>query len=53
MYPIEKDKFLMNFLGKTLLEWQIDTAKKAGLNEFIVIGNNNNIEKIPKTAMTR
>ncbi len=46
MYPIEKDKFLMNFLGKTLIERQIDAAKETGLSEFIVIGNTKNIGKL-------
>ena len=37
MFPITEDKFLLKFLGKTLLEHQIETAKKAGLTEFVFV----------------
>ncbi len=43
MYPLTEDKFLLNFLGKTLLEHQIDMAKKAGLTQFVIVGNPRNI----------
>ena len=43
MFPITEDKFLLKFLGKTLLEYQIETAKQAGLTEFAVVGNPQNI----------
>ena len=46
MFPITEDKFLLKFLGKTLLEHQIETAKQAGLTEFAVVGNPQNIGKI-------
>lgn len=46
MMPLSEDKFLLKFLGKTLLHHQVDQARKAGLNEFIFIGNPNNIDKI-------
>jgi len=48
MFPITEDKFLLKFLGKTLLEHQIETAKEAGLTEFIIVGNPQNISKIEK-----
>lgn len=53
MFPITEDKFLLDFLGKTLLEHQMETAKEAGLNHFLIIGNPTNIEQIEQiTKMT-
>ena len=46
MFPITEDKFLLDFLGKTLLEHQMETAKEVGLKQFLVIGNPRNIEQI-------
>ncbi len=46
MFPITEDKFLLKFLGKTLLEHQIETAKGAGLTEFVIVGNPKNINRI-------
>jgi len=46
MFPITEDKFLLKFLGKTLLEHQVELAKKTGLTEFIIVGNHGNIERI-------
>jgi len=46
MFPIAEDKFLLDFLGKPLLEHQIRTACEAGLSHFVVIGNPENIAKI-------
>ena len=46
MFPITEDKFLLNFLGKTLLEYQMDIAKQAGFNQFLIIGNQVNMEQI-------
>ena len=46
MYPLTKDKFILGFLGKTLLEHQIDTAKKVRLNRFVIVGNPENIGTI-------
>ena len=43
MFPLTEDKCLLKFLGKTLLEHQIDTAKEAGLTDFIIVGNSQNI----------
>jgi len=50
MFPITEDKFLLKFLGKTLLEHQIETAKGAGLTEFIIVGNSQNISKIEEVV---
>ncbi len=46
MFPITEDKFLLDFLGKPLLEHQIKTAREAGLSHFVIIGNPENIAKI-------
>jgi bifunctional UDP-N-acetylglucosamine pyrophosphorylase/glucosamine-1-phosphate N-acetyltransferase len=46
MFPITEDKFLLRFLGKTLLEHQIETAKEAGLTEFVIVGNPQNMNRI-------
>jgi NDP-sugar pyrophosphorylase family protein len=46
MFPIAEDKFLLDFLEKPLLEHQIKLACEAGLSQFVVIGNPENIAKI-------
>jgi len=46
MFPITEDKFLLDFLEKPLLEHQIKLACEAGLSQFVVIGNPENIAKI-------
>jgi NDP-sugar pyrophosphorylase family protein len=46
MFPIAEDKFLLDFLGKPLLQHQIEVAGKAGLSHFVIIGNPDNIDKI-------
>jgi len=46
MFPIAEDKFLLDFLEKPLLEHQIKLACEAGLSQFVVIGNPDNIAKI-------
>jgi len=48
MFPITEDKFLLKFLGRTLLEIQLKEAKRAGLNDFVIICNKFNIEPIEK-----
>jgi NDP-sugar pyrophosphorylase family protein len=50
MSPLSEDKFLLRFLGKTLLQYHIEQAQKAGLNEFIVVGNPANIDRIKAVA---
>jgi len=46
MFPLTEDKFLLKFLGKSLLQHQIEIALKAGLKDFLIIGNRFNIQKI-------
>ncbi len=46
MFPLMEDKFLFKFLGKTLLEHHIDMAVRNGLNDFVIIGNPENVGKI-------
>jgi NDP-sugar pyrophosphorylase family protein len=46
MFPIAEDKFLLDFLGKPLLEHQIEAACRAGLSHFVIIANPDNIDKI-------
>lgn len=46
MFPITRDKFLIKFLGKTLLEHHIIQALNAGFKDFVIIGNPNNVEQI-------
>ena len=48
MFPITEDKFLLRFAGKTLLEHQIEMAKEAGLAEFVIVGNPQNIANIER-----
>jgi NDP-sugar pyrophosphorylase family protein len=50
MFPISEDKFLLDFLGKSLLEHQIRLACEAGLSHFVVIGNPENIARIDKIS---
>jgi NDP-sugar pyrophosphorylase family protein len=46
MFPIAEDKFLLDFLGKSLLEHQIRLACEAGLSHLVIIGNPENIARI-------
>ena len=50
MFPLTEDKFLLKFLGKTLLEHQLDTALKAGLRRFIIVANPTNLARIESIA---
>ncbi len=50
MFPLTEDKFLIKFLGKTLIEHQIERAKQAGSDEFVIIGNPNNIERLEQVT---
>ncbi|RPJ62979.1 MAG: hypothetical protein EHM12_03405 [Dehalococcoidia bacterium] len=50
MFPITEDKFLLDFMGKTLLEHQMEMARDAGLKDFVIIGNSGNIDRIKKLA---
>jgi UDP-N-acetylglucosamine diphosphorylase / glucose-1-phosphate thymidylyltransferase / UDP-N-acetylgalactosamine diphosphorylase / glucosamine-1-phosphate N-acetyltransferase / galactosamine-1-phosphate N-acetyltransferase len=46
MFPIAEDKFLLDFLGKPLLQHQIETARAAGLSRFVIIANPDNRARI-------
>ncbi len=46
MFPIAGDKFLLKFLGKTLLEHQIEQALAAGLDDIVIVGNRQNIDRL-------
>jgi len=46
MFPISEDKFLLDFLGKPLLQHQIEMAQGVGLRDFVIVGNPGNMEKI-------
>jgi len=46
MMPITKDKFLLRFLGKTLLEHQIEQAVEAGVEEFVVVVNTHSSDEV-------
>jgi len=46
MFPFTEDKFLFKFLGKTLLEHQIEKAMKRDFKDFVIVGNAFNEEKI-------
>jgi len=46
MFPIADDKFLLDFLGKPLLQHQIEMTRDAGLSHFVIIGNPQNTAKI-------
>lgn len=50
MHPITEDKFLLDFLGKPLLEHQIELVRQAGLTQFVIIGNPANIDRIEQVA---
>lgn len=50
MFPILEDKFLLNFVGKTLLEHQIEIAREVGLKKFVFVCNEFNVEKIKKIS---
>jgi UDP-N-acetylglucosamine diphosphorylase/glucosamine-1-phosphate N-acetyltransferase len=50
MFPITEDKFLLDFLGKSLLQHQIQIARASGLKHFVVIGNPGNIARIEQIA---
>jgi len=50
MFPLTEDKFLLKFLGKTIIEHQIDAAIKSGLNRFIMVANPINLTRIEVIA---
>ena len=46
MAPLTEDKFLFNFMGKTLLEYEFNLLVKAGLNDVILVCNPQNQQKV-------
>ena len=43
MFPLTEDKFLVKFVGRPLLEHQLEQALAVGLNNIILVGNRYNI----------
>jgi len=50
MFPLTEDKFLLDFLGKTLLERQVRLAKRAGFNSFVIVVNPANRARVEEVA---
>jgi bifunctional UDP-N-acetylglucosamine pyrophosphorylase/glucosamine-1-phosphate N-acetyltransferase len=50
MFPITEDKFLLDFLGNTLFEKQVLLAQSAGLNDFVIIANKGNADRLKQLA---
>lgn len=50
MSPIMRDKSLLKFVGKPLIAHQIDRAKEAGLNHFVIVANPDNLADL-KSAL--
>jgi UDP-N-acetylglucosamine diphosphorylase/glucosamine-1-phosphate N-acetyltransferase len=50
MFPITDDKLLLKFLGKPLLEHQIDRVREVGLKELVIVANPQNVERIEQIA---
>ena len=46
MFPLVEDKFLFNFLGRPLLEHQIQRVMDAGLNQLIMVANPQNSKEV-------
>ena len=50
MFPVTEDKFLLKFVGKTLLEHRIEQALAVGLSNIILVGNHQNVERLEGIA---
>lgn len=48
MKPVS-DKNFLNFLGKPLIQWQVEMIEKAGFDEVIVVGGAHNMDKLAMT----
>lgn len=46
MFPIVKEKCLLSFLGKELILHQVDLAQEAGITDFVIVSNPENITDI-------
>lgn len=49
MKPVE-DKNFLEFLGKPLIQWQLESLKKNGLDDVIVVGGAHNLERLGDAA---
>ncbi|MBD3328029.1 NTP transferase domain-containing protein [Candidatus Peregrinibacteria bacterium] len=47
--PIE-DKIFLEFMGKSLLQHQLETLAESGFNDFIIVGGKHNLDKIEKVC---
>ena len=50
MFPVTQDKFLLDFLGRPLLQHQVELAQQAGLRDFVIVGNPGNMERLQQAA---
>ena len=50
MLPLKEDKFLLKFLGKTLLEHQMQLAIEAGLTNFILVCSPQSLARVKDIA---
>ena len=46
MLPLTEDKFLLKFVGTTLLEHQVHLAMDAGLNKFVMVCNRQSLPRV-------
>ena len=46
MLPLTEDKFLLKFVGTTLLEHQVHLALDAGLNKFVIVCNRQSLLRV-------
>jgi bifunctional UDP-N-acetylglucosamine pyrophosphorylase/glucosamine-1-phosphate N-acetyltransferase len=53
MFPIIKEKCLLKFLGKELILHQMDLAREAGITEFVIVSNPQNIADIKPIVKDR
>ena len=45
MKPIE-DKNFLNFVGKPLIQHQLELLRESGLDDVVVVGGDHNLERI-------
>ncbi|PKL36597.1 hypothetical protein CVV38_01705 [Candidatus Peregrinibacteria bacterium HGW-Peregrinibacteria-1] len=51
MKPLS-DKVFLSFCGKPLLQWQLEGLQNSGFQEFVIVGNRENIDKIQELKNT-
>lgn len=49
MKPVE-DKNFLKFLGKPLIQWQLESLKRNGLDDVIVVGGAHNLERLERAS---